>query len=79
MAYCRWGTTDIYLFWNSSGVITCCNCKDLPTFTKAIEHVHEHQAIGQNVPEFVIEQLVADRNQYWDDVKKATLKEDEGR
>ena len=67
MSYCRWSTSDIYLYPNQEEkCITCYQCQldeENPTninfFTReeAIAHVEKHLAFGDNIPEYVLERL----------------------
>lgn len=66
MSYCRWSNdSDIYLYHDSCGYMVCCLCQldTVPTDRKfisrekVIAHLETHLAIGDNIPDYVIQEL----------------------
>lgn len=57
--------SDIYIYPDTRGGITCCGCclrttdfiHNVNTFDEMIEHVKQHIASGDAVPDFVIPNL----------------------
>jgi len=65
MSYVRWSSighpwdydSDLYIYDDVAGGITCCGCVNVPTYEEMITHVKEHIAAGDRVPDFVIPRL----------------------
>jgi len=67
MSYVRWSSpgkpwdydSDIYIYDDTSGGITCCGCDyNVPTHAEMIDHVKEHIEKRDAVPSFVIRDLM---------------------
>jgi len=54
-----WGyNSDVYIYDDTNGGITCCGCCNVPTHAEMIDHVKEHIEKRDAVPEFVIRRLM---------------------
>jgi hypothetical protein len=68
MAYCRFGTNDLYVFMHVAGHLECCGCilQDEPDFFCAmstkemIDHVSKHRESGHVVPYYLESNLLRD-------------------
>lgn len=71
MSYARFGCdgdSDVYVYQDVGGGWTCCWCKlgpprsnvNVETRSEMLEHLLDHRAAGQSVPEHAIERLRAE-------------------
>lgn len=68
MSYARFGPdSDVYVFFNTSGVMECCACSlqhgdtwTCATAAKMLDHLRHHQHAGHKVPPSAMMRLAAD-------------------
>lgn len=78
MSYCRWTSSDIFLYQNNNGSIVCCGCqlnsqdgdRLFNSRERAIAHVEAHIAYGDSVPDNVIERLLQEIAEDGDDTNR---------
>lgn len=71
MSYCRFGVADIYLYDDISYGLLCCNCSLEPDrsfatgkdFDAMLAHIADHRAAGHDIPTWVDEELIAERDE----------------
>jgi len=68
MSYVRFGEADVYVYADVAGYLCCCGCslnKDWQHYSTdaIIAHLREHQQAGDHVPEYVFEDLLADKEE----------------
>lgn len=68
MSYCRFGEADVYVYLHVDGHLCCCWCRlsddwEHPSTDAMIAHLREHIAAGHYVPDDVIPELEADRQE----------------
>jgi hypothetical protein len=79
MAYSRFFDSDIYIYSHIDGYIECCACwlndklEDYSLFglsekitndEQLIAHLEEHAKVDHNMPENLLQEILADRDRY---------------
>lgn len=72
MAYSRFGFADVYVFMSTSGHLECCGCSlgnqwHFDSTQAMVDHLAEHRAAGQRVPDGIEEALREDDRENWVD------------
>lgn len=78
MSYARFSYADVYVFMNTGGWLECCGCSlgDEGRFdsTQAmVDHLAQHRAAGDDVPDGIEDSLWADDRENWVDYQRCDL------
>lgn len=79
MSYARWGSdSDVYVYAHVGGFIDCCGCARLDSIAETVEHMREHVARGDKVPEYLLDPATYDEHDFVAMCMTYMCREDEG-